>query len=62
MTPTERWAYEQQQRDGGADEEVWGEDEPYCAECGSDDMQYIEQYANGCEYKCRACSTTRIWS
>jgi DNA-directed RNA polymerase subunit RPC12/RpoP len=57
MGPMETWAYEQQQRDGGADEDA----EPYCVECGSDDLAYLEQYANGSEYKCRVCGTERIW-
>ncbi len=57
MGPMETWAYEQQQRDGGADEDT----EPYCVECGSDDLAYLEQYANGSEYKCRVCGTVRIW-
>lgn len=58
MGPMETWAYEQQQRDGGADEE---DTEPYCLECGSEDLAYLEQYANGSEYKCRVCGTVRIW-
>lgn len=53
----ETWAYEQQQRDGGADEDQ----EPYCRECGGDDLSYLEQYANGSEYKCRSCGTTQMW-
>ena len=51
MGPMETWAYEQQQRDGGADDET----EPYCRECGGQDLAYIEQTADGEYYKCRAC-------
>ncbi len=57
MGPMETWAYEQQQRDGGADEDT----EPYCRECGSEDLAYLEQYANGSEYKCRVCGTVQMW-
>ena len=57
MGPMETWAYEQQQRDGGDDEDT----EPYCRECGSEDLAYLEQYANGSEYKCRVCGTVQMW-
>lgn len=56
MGPMETWAYEQQQRDGGSDEEQ----EPYCRECGSEDLAYVEQYANGREYKCRVCGNVQM--
>lgn len=56
MGPMETWAYEQQQRDGGADEDT----EPYCRECGSEDLAYLEQYANGSEYKCRVCGVAQM--
>lgn len=27
-----------------------------CPDCGEDnDIAYIEQYANGCEYQCKKC-------
>jgi hypothetical protein len=35
--------------------------EPYCRECGSEDMAYLEEYANGREYKCRVCGTVQMW-
>lgn len=57
MGPMETWAYEQQQRDGGADQET----EPYCRECGGEDLAYIEQTADGEYYKCRACGHVGAW-
>ena len=56
MGPMESWAYEQQQRDGGADYDT----EPYCRECGSENLKYLDQYANGCEYECRKCGTVQL--
>jgi DNA-directed RNA polymerase subunit RPC12/RpoP len=56
MTPVERWAYEQQQRDGGADEDQWTR----CPECGSGDVKFLESYANGDEHQCRECGTKWI--
>jgi hypothetical protein len=38
------------------------EQAPYCYECGSEDMAYLEQYANGSEYKCRVCGTCKVWN
>lgn len=37
------------------------EEFPYCIECGNDDLAYVEQYANGYEYKCRACGHSSIF-
>jgi hypothetical protein len=31
--------------------------DPYCRQCGSDDLAYIEQYADSKEYKCRECGS-----
>ncbi len=28
---------------------------PYCKECGSEDLSYIDQYANGEYWKCKDC-------
>ena len=35
--------------------------QPYCRECGHDVLRYLEQYANGCEYKCTRCATVQMW-
>lgn len=35
--------------------------QPYCRECGSENLAYLEQYANGSEYKCRVCGTVQMW-
>ena len=29
---------------------------PYCKDCGSEDMAYVEQYADTTEYQCRVCN------
>ena len=50
-------ACNQKQRDSGADEDT----EPYCIKCGSDDLAYLEQYANCSAYKCRMCGALRFW-
>ena len=34
---------------------------PYCTECGSEDLAYLEQYANGNCWKCKACDNKFIW-
>lgn len=31
------------------------EDTPYCGDCGGTDLSYIDQYANGPEWRCKAC-------
>lgn len=31
------------------------ENTPYCSGCGSEDITYLDQYANGEEYKCNEC-------
>lgn len=31
------------------------EDTPYCGDCGGTDLSYIDQYANGSEWRCKAC-------
>ena len=31
--------------------------EPCCRQCGSEDLAYIEQYADSKEYKCRECGS-----
>lgn len=37
-------------------EEFEGEEEdPYCINCGSEDLACIGSYANGSEYKCNHC-------
>lgn len=33
-----------------------GNDDVYCTHCGSVDLAYITQYANGEEYKCNSCN------
>jgi NADH pyrophosphatase NudC (nudix superfamily) len=35
--------------------------DPYCAECGNDDLLYLDQYANGAEYKCKKCNNVFIY-
>jgi len=37
------------------------EEEIMCSDCGSDNLAYIEQYANGCEYQCRDCDKVSIY-
>lgn len=44
-------------RTGEREEE---DQEPYCHECGSEDLAYLEQYANGSEYKCRVCGKVQM--
>lgn len=36
-------------------------EDPYCRECGSDNLTYVEQYANGIEYRCRVCKAVQMW-
>ena len=31
--------------------------ELYCRQCGSEDLAYVEQYADSKEYKCRECGS-----
>lgn len=45
-------------RTGEREEE---DQEPYCRECGSEELAYLEQYASGSEYKCRACGKVQQW-
>lgn len=33
---------------------------PYCHECGSEDLAYLAQYANGREYMCRVCGKEQM--
>lgn len=33
---------------------------PYCTECGSENLAYLAQYANGNHWKCRECSCSFI--
>jgi len=35
-------------------------DKPYCRECGSESLAYVEQYANGADWKCRDCGTIAL--
>ena len=41
-------------------ERVEEDQDHYCRECGSEDLAYLEQYANGSEYKCRTCGTVQM--
>ena len=46
-------------RTGEREEE---DQEPYCRECGGDDLAYLEQYADSSgEYKCRTCGKVQQW-
>ena len=44
-------------RTGERDEE---DQTPYCHECGSEDLAYLEQYATGREYMCRVCGKAQM--
>ncbi len=35
--------------------------EPYCDECGSENLAYKYSYANGDEWQCRDCGNMFIW-
>ena len=37
------------------------ETEPYCIDCGNNDLAYIAQYANGNYWKCRECDKEFIY-
>lgn len=37
--------------------ELTADFEPYCRQCGSEDLAYVEQYADSKEYKCRECGS-----
>jgi DNA-directed RNA polymerase subunit RPC12/RpoP len=45
----------EEQTDSDDDEDI------YCRECGSDNLKYLETYANGSEYKCADCGTVQMW-
>lgn len=34
---------------------------PYCIECGSTDLAFVEQYADGSDYRCRGCGNVAQW-
>lgn len=34
------------------------ENEPYCTDCGSTDLKYLDQYANGQHWECKDCGKT----
>lgn len=36
-------------------------EELYCIECGSEDLAYVDHYANGYQYKCRVCGHLSIF-
>jgi hypothetical protein len=36
-------------------------EEPYCLECGGEDLRYLATYANGDEYKCKHCKHEAVW-
>jgi len=36
-------------------------DDPYCTECGCDDLNYLATYANGDEWECKGCKKTFMW-
>lgn len=31
------------------------ENKPYCTDCGNEDLEYIDQYANGDFWRCKEC-------
>lgn len=31
------------------------QDPPYCTDCGNEDLEYIDQYANGDFWRCKEC-------
>ena len=35
--------------------------DPYCAECGSQSLGCLAQYANGVEWQCNECGREFIW-
>ena len=37
------------------------QEERYCIECGSEDLAYVERYANGYEWNCRVCGHSSIF-
>jgi hypothetical protein len=37
------------------------EKQPYCTDCGSNDLNYLDQYANGEYYECKECGKQFIW-
>jgi hypothetical protein len=43
------------------DEGNFTREERYCIECGSEDLAYVERYANGYQYKCRGCGQSSIF-
>jgi hypothetical protein len=34
---------------------------PYCTDCGSEDLNYIDQYANGKYWECKECEKRFIY-
>jgi len=37
------------------------DDEPYCVECGGDDLAFLAQYANGDHWECKECKNKFMW-
>lgn len=35
---------------------------PYCTDCGGENPLYMDQYANGEQYKCRDCGKEFMWT
>lgn len=44
--------------DGGA---ATSDKEPYCRECGGEDLAYLERTAEAEHYKCRSCGHVIAW-
>ncbi len=34
---------------------------PYCSDCGSEDLAYLDQYANGEYWRCKECGKEFIY-
>jgi len=37
------------------------DDEPYCTECGSETLAYLDQCASGENWQCKDCGNEFIW-
>ena len=44
-----------------AAERITTPEKPYCTECGFVGLAYVEQYANGRQYKCKCCGALSLW-